>query len=67
MRRSVGIIGGRQSGNKLRANLRQGLPRIGTRIARWRFGPISPRDRRPAGTNVHIRIGIFRGFGSHRQ
>lgn len=63
MRRSVGIVGSRQSGNKLRTDLHQGLPRIGTCIARWCSGPISRRDRRLAIANVYIRIYIFPGAG----
>jgi hypothetical protein len=43
---------GPQSGNKLRADLCQGLPRIGTCIARWCSGSISPRARRPASAHV---------------
>src|SRR5580692_7374320 len=58
MRWSVGIVGGGQSGNKLRADLRQGLPRIGTSIAPC-SGPASPRDRHLDSANVSIRIRIF--------
>ena len=45
MRRSVGTVGGRQSGNELRPDLHQRLPRIGNGLARWRSGAASPRGR----------------------
>jgi len=63
MRRSVGIVASRQSCNKLRTDLHQGLPRIGTCIARWCSDPIGPRDRNLASANVYIRIYIFHGPG----
>ena len=66
MRRSIGIICSGQRRNKLRANLRQRLPRIGPHITRRRCGPISPRNRCPAGTNVRIGARVFQWIGRYR-
>jgi hypothetical protein len=62
----LGIVGRCQSGDQLRADLRQGLPRIGTCIARVRLEPHRPGDRRLAGAIVHIRS-VFSGIRRHRR
>src|SRR5260221_13439643 len=56
MRRSVWIVSSCQSGNKLLTNLHQGLPWIGSFVARWCCGPIGRRDRHLTRANVRIRV-----------